>query len=127
LPSRAAYRAAVLCAAASLLACCAPKPDGPTTAAFDGVYTGSGYSASPPGWDCPAVMPGNTLTVSGGYATIADLRGWVAPGGPVRASSQEATLNGQFQGTHFQGLLQYHERGSDRLTCGYTLKLDKAG
>ena len=58
----------------SLVACCAPKPDGPITAAFDGIYKGNGYSVSPPGWDCPNVQPADTLTVSGGYATIADLR-----------------------------------------------------
>ena len=106
---------------------CTPKPDGPITAAFDGVYKGNGYSASPPSGECPAVMPDNTLNVSGGYATITDLRGWVAPGGTARLSSQIATLEGQFHGTQFQGLLQYHERGSDRLTCGYTLKLDRVG
>ena len=110
-----------------LLAACTPKPDGPVTSAFDGVYQGNGYSASPPGWDCPSVMPSNTLNVSGGYATIGDLRGWVAPGGSAQLSSQEATLEGQFQGSHFQGQLQYHVRGSDRLGCGYTLKLDRAG
>src|SRR3954466_1353254 len=53
-----------------LLACCTPKPDGPITAVFDGVYNGNGYSASPPGSDCPAVMPADTLSVSGGYATF---------------------------------------------------------
>jgi hypothetical protein len=106
---------------------CAPKPDGPITAAFDGVYNGNGYSASPPGWDCPATMPDATLNVSGGYATFSDLRGWVAPGGTTQLSSRTATLAGQFQGTHFQGLLQFHERGSDRLACGYTLKLDRVG
>jgi hypothetical protein len=53
----------------------------PITAAFDGAYKGNGYSISPPGWDCPSVQPAETLTVSGGYATIADLRGWVAPSG----------------------------------------------
>jgi hypothetical protein len=109
-----------------LLACCAPKPDGPITSAFDGTYKGNGYSASPPGWHCPAVMPDDTLNVSSGYATFTDLSGWVAPGGKAQLSSQTATLEGQFQGTHFQGLLQYHERGSDRLGCGYTLKLDRA-
>jgi len=108
-----------------LLACCTPKPDGPITAVFDGVYKGNGYSASPPGSDCPAVMPADTLSVSGGYATFTDLRGWVAPGGTARLSSRIARLEGRFQGSHFQGLLQYHERGSDRLGCGYTLKLDR--
>jgi hypothetical protein len=110
-----------------LMACCAPKPDGPITAAFDGVYKGNGYSVSPPDWDCPAVQPADTLTVSGGYATFAELSGWVAPGGAAALSSQIARLQGQFQGGHFEGLLQCHERGSDRLTCGYTLKLDRAG
>jgi hypothetical protein len=52
-----------------LLACCTPKPNGPITTAFDGVYNGEGYSASPSG-DCPAAMPNTTLTVSGGYATF---------------------------------------------------------
>jgi hypothetical protein len=110
-----------------LVACCAPKPDGPITAAFDGIYKGNGYSVSPPGWDCPNVQPANTLTVSGGYATIADLRGWVAPSGVATLSSQIAQLQGQFQGRHFEGRLQFHERGSDRLTCAYTLKLDRVG
>jgi hypothetical protein len=63
----------------------------------------------------------------GGYATFAELSGWVAPGGAVALSSQIARLQGQFQGGHFEGPLQYHERGSDRLTCGYTLKLERAG
>ena len=58
-----------------------PKPDGPITAALDVIYKGNGYSVSPPGWGCPNVQPANTLTVSGGYATIADLRGWVRRAG----------------------------------------------
>ena len=99
----------------------------PITAAFDGAYKGNGYSISPPGWDCPSVQPAETLTVSGGYATIADLRGWVAPSGVATLSSQIAQLQGQFQGRHFEGRLQFHERGSDRLTCGYTLRLDRVG
>ncbi len=110
-----------------MLACCTPKPDGPITTSFDGVYNGTGYSASPPDWHCPATMPDDTMNVSGGYATFMDVHGWVALGGTTQMSSQEATLQGRFQGTHFEGLLQYHERGSDRLTCGYTLKLDRAG
>ncbi len=110
-----------------LLVGCTPKPDGPTSAAFDGVYKGSGTSASPPGWDCPAVMPDDTMKVSGGYATFADLRGWAAPGGTARLSSQIAVLEGRFDGPRFQGLLQFHERGSDRLTCGYNLTLVRTG
>jgi hypothetical protein len=124
---KAQWITAPLWIAILLMACCAPKPDGPITAAFDGVYKGDGYSVSPPDWDCPAVQPGDTLTVSGGYATFSDLRGWVAPGGAAALSSQIAGLQGQFQGGHFAGLLQFHERGSDRLTCGYNLKLDRAG
>jgi uncharacterized membrane protein len=112
----------MLCAVSLLLACCAPKADGPTSTAFDGVYHGNGYSASPPDFDCPAVMPSNTLTISGGYATFDDLRGWAAPDRTARLSSREATLEGQFQ-----GLLQYKVRGSTRLGCAYTLKLDRAG
>ena len=71
-------------------------------------------------------MPDNTLNVSGGYATLMDLRGWAAPGGSAQLSSQEATLQGQFDGGQFQGVIQYHERGSDRLTCAYMLKLTRA-
>jgi hypothetical protein len=56
-----------------------------------------------------------------------NLSGWVRPDGQARLSSQIAVLEGQFQPGHFQGLLQYHERGSDRLTCGYQLKLDRVG
>jgi len=110
-----------------MLAGCTPKPDGPITTSFDGVYKGNGYNASPPDFHCPTTMPDNTLTVSGGYATFMDVHGWVAPGGTTQMASREATLQGRFQGTHFEGLLQYHEIGSDRLTCGYTLKLDRAG
>jgi hypothetical protein len=117
----------MLCAVSLLLARCAPKADGPTSTAFDGVYHGNGYSASPPDFDCPAVMPSNTLTISGGYATFNDLRGWATPDRTARLSSREATLEGQFQGGQFQGLLQYKERGSTRLGCAYTLKLDRAG
>jgi hypothetical protein len=117
----------MLCAVSLLLACCAPKPDGPTSTAFDGVYRGNGYSASPPDFDCPAVMPSNTLTISGGYATFEDLRGWAAPDRTARLSSRDATLEGQFQGGKFQGLLQYKVIGSTRLGCAYTLKLDRAG
>jgi hypothetical protein len=120
-------RIAVLLGIAVLLvASCSPSPDGPTTAAFDGVYKGNGYSASP-GGGCPAVMPDNTLSISDGYATLTDLRGWVRPGGTARLSSRIATLEGQFQVGQFRGLLQYHERDSDRLTCGYELRLDRAG
>ena len=106
---KAQWITAPLWIAILLMACCAPKPDGPITAAFDGVYKGNGYSASPPDWDCPAVQPDDTLTVSGGYATFAELRGWVAPGGAAALSSQNAGLQGQFQGGHFAGLLQYHD------------------
>jgi hypothetical protein len=109
-----------------LLVGCTPKLDTPTTSAFDGVYKGNGYSSSPAGWDCPSTMPDNTLNVSGGYATFTDLRGWVSPGGTAQLSSRIATLEGQFQESHFQGQLQYHERDSDRLTCGYQLKLQRA-
>jgi hypothetical protein len=105
---------------------CAPSPDGPTTTAFDGVYKGNGFSASP-GGGCPAVMPDNTLNVSGGYTTFTELRGWARPDGTAQLSSQIATVDGQFEAGHFHGLLQYHERGSDRLTCGYELKLDRVG
>ena len=115
------------CVVAVALAGCAPKPDGPVSTAFDGVYKGSGTSISPPDGGCPAVMPDDTLTVSGGYATFTDLRGWVAPAGTAQLSSQTATLQGQFHGSQFQGRLQYHERGSDRLTCGYELTLDQSG
>jgi hypothetical protein len=117
----------MLCAVSLLLACCAPKADGPTSTAFDGVYHGNGYSASPPDFDCPAVMPSSTLAISGGYATFEDLRGWAAPDRRARLSSREATLEGQIQGGKFQGLLQYKVRGSTRLGCAYTLKLDRAG
>jgi len=109
-----------------LVAGCTPSPDGPTTTAFDGVYKGNGYSASP-GGGCPAVMPDNTLNVSSGYTTFTELRGWARPDGTAQLSSQIATLDGQFQAGHFHGLLQYHERGSDRLTCSYELKLDRVG
>ena len=119
--------AGLLSAVTLLLACCAPKPGGPITTSFDGVYKGTGYSTSPPDWGCPATMPDDTMNVSGGYATFMDVHGWVAPDGTAQMSSQTATLPGRFQNTHFEGLLQYHERGSDRLTCGYTLKLDRAG
>jgi hypothetical protein len=108
-----------------LMACSTPKPNGPITAAFDGVYKGNGYSVSSPDWGCLAVQPNDTLSVAGGYATFSDLSGWVAPGVAAALSSQIAHLQGQFQGGHFEGLLQFHERGSDRLTCGYTLKLDR--
>jgi hypothetical protein len=72
-------------------------------------------------------MPDNSLNVSSGYATFTDLSGWVRPAGTARLSSRIATLAGQFQAGHFQGLLQYHERNSDRLTCGYELRLDRVG
>jgi hypothetical protein len=118
----------VLAAASNLLLVgCMPKPQGPITTAFDGTYHGNGYSASPPDWDCPAVMPGNTLTVSGGEATFNDFRGWVAPDGTAQLSAQEGTLDGRFQGTGFQGTLQYKVRLSARLGCAYTLKLERAG
>ncbi len=115
-----------LAACGPLLAGCSPQPTGPITAAFDGVYHGNGYSASPPDADCPNVMPDNTLTVSGGAATFQDFRGWVAPGGKAQLSSQEGTIDGQFQATHFEGLLQFKVRLSARLGCAYTLKLDRA-
>ncbi len=122
-PERAIVLVGALCL---LIAGCTPKPQGPITTAFDGVYHGNGYSASPPDSDCPAVMPADPLRVSGGEATYDDFRGWVAPGGAARLSSQEGTIEGRFQSSHFEGLLQYKVRGSDRLACGYTLKLDRA-
>jgi hypothetical protein len=117
----------MLYAVSILLASCAPKPDGPISTVFDGIYRGNGYSASPPDFDCPAIMPSNTLTISDGYATFEDLRGWATPDRTARLSSREATLEGRFQGGQFQGLLQYKVRGSARLGCAYTLKLDRAG
>src|SRR5690348_7890896 len=80
-------RKAHLLSVVLLIAGCTPRPDGPITVAFDGVYTGKGYPASP-GGGCPAVMPDNTLNVSGGYATFTDLSGWVRPGGAMRLSSR---------------------------------------
>ena len=53
-----------------LLACCAAKPQGPITTAFDGTYRGNGYTASPPDWDCPKVMPADPLTVAGGEVSV---------------------------------------------------------
>src|SRR5215213_8524676 len=95
-----------------LLACCAPKPDGPITTAFDGEYKGVGHSASPSG-DCPATMPNTTLTVSGGHAVFSEpyggfaaLDGWVVPGGTAALSSQIGELQGQFRAGRFEGLLQ---------------------
>jgi hypothetical protein len=117
----------VLCVVGVSLACCTPKPQGPITTAFDGVYHGSGFSASPPDWDCPAVMPAYPLQVSGGEVSFDEFRGWVAPDGTAPLSSQEGTIDGRFQGNHFQGLLQYKVRGSTRLGCAYTLKMDRAG
>ncbi|MBS0644093.1 MAG: hypothetical protein JSS43_29875 [Proteobacteria bacterium] len=111
---------------AVLLTGCKPAPDGPVSAAFDGIYKGSGTAVTS-GGDCPATMPDDTLTVAAGYATFADLRGWVAPGGTARLSSRIATLQGQFQGRHFSGTLQFHEYGTVRPTCGYTLSLDLSG
>ena len=120
-------RIGLMLAVSVLLACCAPKPTGPITTAFDGVYHGNGYSASPPDADCPAVMPDNTVNVSGGEATFQDFRGWVSPDGAAHLSSQEGTIDGRFQGSHFQGLLQFKVRLSSSLGCAYTLKLDRVG
>jgi hypothetical protein len=58
-------------------------------------------------------MPDNARSISGGFETYTDLSGSVRPGGTAGSSFRIATL------------LQYHERGSDRLTCGYELKLDR--
>ena len=117
----------LLCIGCWLLAACTPAPSGPITTAFDGVYHGTGYSASPPDWDCPAVMPADPLAVSGGAATFDDFRGWVAPDGTAQLSTREGTIDGKFRGSHFEGLLQYKVRGSPRLGCAYTLKMDRAG
>jgi hypothetical protein len=117
----------LLCAVGLLFAGCTPKPQGPITSAFDGVYHGNGYNASPPDWDCPAVMPADPLTVSGGEATFDDFSGWVAPDGSAQLSAQEGTINGRFEGRDFQGLLQYKVRMSPRLGCAYTLKMVRAG
>jgi hypothetical protein len=116
-----------VCAGSLLLANCTPKPSGPITLAFDGTYRGNGYSASPPDWGCPTVMPADPLTVSGGQASFDDFDGWVAPNGKVQLTAQEGTIDGQFQGRSFQGLLQYHVRGSTRLGCAYNLRMEKSG
>jgi hypothetical protein len=105
---------------------CVPKPQGPITTAFDGTYRGNGYSASPPDWDCPAVMPADPITVSGGEVTFDEFRGWVSPDGALHLSAQEGTLDGQFQGTHFQGVLQFKIRLSPRPGCAYTQKMDRS-
>ena len=123
---KAARIACLLPAMMLMLAGCTPKPDGPTTTSFDGVYKGNGYNPAASG-GCPAKMPDDTVTVSGGYASFTDVHGWVAPDGTTQMASRIATLRGRFQGSHFEGVLQYHEFGSDRPTCGYTLKLDRAG
>ena len=106
----------LLCAVGLLFVGCTPKPKGPITSAFDGVYHGNGYKASPPDWDCPAVMPADPLTVSGGEATFDDFSGWVAPDGTAQLSAQEGTINGRFEGIDFQGLL--HPRFGCRLAWG---------
>jgi hypothetical protein len=51
----------------------------------------------------------------GAAMTFTDLSGWVRPGSTARLSSRIVTLEGQFQASHFQGLLQYHERDSEWL------------
>ena len=106
---------------------CTPKPQGPITTAFDGTYHGNGYSASPPDWDCPAVVPADPLTVSGGEVSFDQFSGWVALDGAVQLSAQEGTLDGRFDGTGFQGTLQFKIRLSPRLGCAYTLKMQRAG
>ena len=106
---------------------CTPKPQGPITMAFDGTYHGNGYSASPPDWDCPAVMPADPLTVSGGQVSFDQFSGWVPPDGAVQLSAPEGTLEGRFAGTGFQGTLQFKIRLSPRPGCAYTLKMQRAG
>ena len=117
----------LLCAVGLFFVGCTPKPQGPITSAFDGVYNGKGYNASPPDWDCPAVMPADPLTVSGGEASFDAFSGWVAPDGTAQLSAQEGTINGRFEGKDFQGLLQYKVRMSPRLGCAFTLKMVRAG
>lgn len=108
-----------------LLPGCTPPAAGPITTAFDGVYHGNGYDASPPDWHCPSVMPADPLTVAKGEVSYDEFRGWVAPDGSVRLTSQEGTLDGKFQGTSFQGLQQFRIRLSPRPGCSYTLKLQR--
>jgi hypothetical protein len=111
----------VLLAAAGLLpvAC---GPHGPTTPAFDGTYQGIGYAADPAlaGVACANNIPLSTMTVSGGHVEFGNFRGWVQPNGQLQTVFGQVYLYGQFQGTHFTGLIQNPQPG-----CNYRLDMNR--
>ncbi len=96
---------------------CAPR--GPTTTAFDGVYQGQVF-VTDPGLPCQAPSSVNPMRVSGGHVEFGNVRGWVQPDGQLSMVFGQVRVVGQFQGTHFSGVV-YNPQPS----CNFGLNMNK--
>lgn len=99
-----------------LLSACA-EGHGPTTSAFDGVYQGTGYSSGP---GCPTGFAVTPMKIAGGHVEFGAVTGWVRPDGHLEMVYGPQTFSGQFQGTHFQGMVQ-----TPRGECFYQLQMNR--
>jgi hypothetical protein len=100
-------------------------PHGPTTTAFDGTYHGTSY-VTDPGLAgelmCSNNVPLNPMTVTGGHVVFGNVTGWVQPDGSLQMVFGPVRVYGQFQGTHFQGLVY-----NPQPACNYRLEMSRAG
>ncbi len=108
-----------LAAVCLLLTSCGPR--GPTTNVFDGTYRGTGYSTDP-GLPCATNIGLSPMTVAGGHVEFGNISGWVQPNGQLRTVFGQIYMYGQFQGTHFEGLIQ-----NPQPACNYRLVMDRTG
>ena len=107
---------------AALLVCLSGcEAHGPTTSAFDGVYQGTGYSTDP-GLFCASGVGLNPMKVAGGHVEFGNIRGWVQPDGNIRMVFGAIWIQGQFQGTQFQGVV-YNPRSA----CNFQLVMNRTG
>jgi hypothetical protein len=98
------------------LSACA-EGHGPTTAAFDGQYQGTGFSSGP---GCATGFALTPMKVDGGHVQFGSVTGWVQPDGHLQMVFGPQTFVGQFQGTRFQGTVT-----TPRGMCWYQLVMNR--
>ena len=84
-------------------------------------YRGTGYSTDP-GLPCATNIGLSPMTVAGGHVEFGNISGWVQPNGQLRTVFGQIYMYGQFQGTHFEGLIQ-----NPQPACNYRLVMDRTG
>jgi len=61
------------------------------------------------------------MKVAGGHVELGNIEGWAQPDGHLQTVFGRVYLSGQFQGTHFAGLVQ-----NPQPACNYRLEMDRA-